>query len=108
MHLDISGLRRRRQVLKILDHIEQRHQLMPTIVMGDTNEWRPTSRSLSDFDERFEVAQCGASFHSRKPVAALDRIIVDRRFAILEAGVHSSPAARRASDHLPIWAKIAT
>ncbi len=107
MHLDISGLRRRRQVLKILDHIEQRHQVMPTIVMGDTNEWRPSPRTLSDFDERFEVAQCGPSFHSRRPVAALDRIIVDRRFAILEAGVHSSAAALRASDHLPIWAKIA-
>ena len=106
MHLDLSGLRRRRQVLKILDHIEQRHAVMPTIVMGDTNEWRPKGRSLSDFDERFEVAQCGLSFHSRKPVAALDRIIVDRRFSILEAGVHNSEAARRASDHLPIWARL--
>ncbi len=106
MHLDLSGLRRRRQVLKILDHIEQRHRVMPTIVMGDTNEWRLRGASLAEFDERFEIAKCGLSFHSRKPVAALDRIIVDRRFTILESGVHISEAARRASDHLPIWAKL--
>lgn len=107
MHLDLSGLRRRRQVLAILDHIEQRHRAMPTIVMGDTNEWRVNGPVLREFDERFAIADCGPSFHSRKPVAALDRIIVDRRFAITEAGVHMSEAARTASDHLPIWARLA-
>lgn len=107
MHLDLSGLMRRQQVVAILDHIERRHRKMPTIVMGDTNEWRKDGgASLAEFDARFEVARCGPSFHSRKPVAALDRIIVDRDFSIVAAGVHSSPAARQASDHLPIWAKI--
>lgn len=109
MHLDLSGLRRRKQIVAILEHIEARHREMPTIVMGDTNEWRKNGgASLSAFDQRFEIAHCGPSFHSRKPMVALDRIIVDRRFAIVEAGVHSSAAARTASDHLPIWAKIAT
>jgi endonuclease/exonuclease/phosphatase family metal-dependent hydrolase len=74
--------------------------------MGDTNEWRPSPRTLSDFDERFEVAQCGPSFHSRKPVAALDRILVDRSLRIEEAGVHSSAESRKASDHLPVWARL--
>jgi endonuclease/exonuclease/phosphatase family metal-dependent hydrolase len=106
MHLDLSGLRRRQQVLKILGHIEQRHSVMPTIVMGDTNEWRLRGKSLAGFDERFEIAKCGPSFHSRKPMAELDRIIVDREFSILEAGVHCSEAAQKASDHLPIWARI--
>jgi endonuclease/exonuclease/phosphatase family metal-dependent hydrolase len=106
MHLDLSGLRRRRQVLAILDHIEQRHRTMPTIVMGDTNEWRVNGPVLREFDQRFAIADCGPSFHSRKPVAALDRIIVDRRFTIAEAGVHMSEAARTASDHLPIWARL--
>nr|WP_294850950.1 endonuclease/exonuclease/phosphatase family protein [uncultured Sphingomonas sp.] len=106
MHLDLSGLRRRRQVMKILDHVEQRHRAMPTIVMGDTNEWRANSPTIRAFDERFAIADCGPSFHSRKPMIPLDRIIVDRRFAILEAGVHMSDCARVASDHLPIWARI--
>lgn len=107
MHLDLSGIRRRQQVLRILDHIERRHRAMPTVIMGDTNEWRSTGRTLNAFDERFAIADCGPSFHSRKPVAPLDRIIVDRRFTIAEAGVHMSDAARTASDHLPVWARLA-
>lgn len=107
MHLDISGLRRRRQVVKILDHVERRHRAMPTIIMGDTNEWRANSATLKAFDERFAIADCGPSFHSRRPLVPLDRIIVDRQFDIVEAGVHKSDCARTASDHLPIWARIA-
>jgi len=107
MHLDLSGLRRRQQVLKILDHIEQRHRAMPTVIMGDTNEWRLNGPVLREFDERFAIGEGGPSFHSRKPVAALDRIIVDRQFRIAEAGVNMSDAARTASDHLPIWARLA-
>lgn len=107
MHLDLSGLRRRRQVMRILDHVEKRHRAMPTIVMGDTNEWRANSATMRVFDERFAVADCGPSFHSRKPLIPLDRIIVDRRFKIMEAGVHRSDSARVASDHLPIWARVA-
>ena len=106
MHLDISGLRRRQQIVRILGHIEARHRVMPTIIMGDTNEWRARSPGLREFDGRFVIADCGPSFHSRKPVAPLDRIIVDRRFTIAEAGVHMSDAARTASDHLPVWARL--
>jgi len=39
-------------------------------------------------------------------VAALDRIIVHKDLNIEAAGVHMSAAARRASDHLPIWARV--
>ena len=36
----------------------------------------------------------------------LDRIIVHRDLNVEAAGVHMSAAARRASDHLPIWARV--
>jgi endonuclease/exonuclease/phosphatase family metal-dependent hydrolase len=39
-------------------------------------------------------------------VAPLDRIIVHRDLKIESAGVHMSETARRASDHLPIWARV--
>jgi endonuclease/exonuclease/phosphatase family metal-dependent hydrolase len=39
-------------------------------------------------------------------VATLDRIIVHRDLSIEAAGVHMSATARRASDHLPIWARL--
>jgi len=106
MHLDLSGLWRRRQVRSILDAIAARPQKMPTVLMGDTNEWRTAASCLADFEPEFHVAPTGPSFHARHPVAALDRIIVHKDLNIEAAGVHMSPAARRASDHLPIWARL--
>jgi endonuclease/exonuclease/phosphatase family metal-dependent hydrolase len=106
MHLDLSGLWRRRQIQSILEAIAARPQKMPTILMGDTNEWRDASATLKDFRAGYRIAPTGPSFHSRHPIASLDRIIVDRDMEIDEAGVHASKAARRASDHLPIWARV--
>ncbi len=106
MHLDLSGLWRRRQIGAILDAIAERPQKMPTVLMGDTNEWRDAASCLKDLGPDYHVAPTGPSFHSRHPVAPLDRIIVARELSIDAAGVHMSDAARRASDHLPIWARL--
>jgi endonuclease/exonuclease/phosphatase family metal-dependent hydrolase len=107
MHLDLSGLWRRRQMRAILEAIHRRPHGMPTILMGDTNEWRDAGACLQELNGRYRVAPTGPSFHSRRPFAALDRIIIDNRLAIEAAGVHASPDARKASDHLPIWARVA-
>ncbi|HEX8842500.1 MAG TPA: endonuclease/exonuclease/phosphatase family protein [Sphingomicrobium sp.] len=106
MHLDLSGLWRRRQMRTILETIARRPQKMPTILMGDTNEWRTEAGVLREIEPDFHVAPTGPSFHARHPVAQLDRIIVDKELNIEAAGVHMSAAARRASDHLPIWARV--
>ena len=107
MHLDLSGLWRRRQMRTILESIFKRPHKMPTILMGDTNEWRDAGACLKELNGSYRVAPTGPSFHSRRPFAALDRIIVDQSLAIEAAGVHASVEARRASDHLPIWARVA-
>ncbi len=106
MHLDLSGLWRRRQMRAIFDAVADRPQKMPTILMGDTNEWRIAGGCLKELPPEFRMAPTGPSFHSRHPLASLDRIIVDGDLRIDAAGVHMSPAARRASDHLPIWARL--
>jgi endonuclease/exonuclease/phosphatase family metal-dependent hydrolase len=106
MHLDLSGLWRRRQMRAIVESIRRRPQKMPTVLMGDTNEWRTVAGCLHDLEPEFHIAPTGPSFHARHPVARLDRIIVDRALNIEAAGVHMSPVARRASDHLPIWARV--
>ena len=106
MHLDLSGLWRRRQMRAILDAIARRPQKMPTVLMGDTNEWRTVAGCLKELEPEFHIASTGPSFHARHPVAALDRIIVHKDLSIEDAGVHDTAIARRASDHLPIWAKI--
>jgi endonuclease/exonuclease/phosphatase family metal-dependent hydrolase len=105
LHLDLSGLWRRRQLKAIFEAIADRPQKMPTVIMGDTNEWRIAGGCLKELPDGFRIAPTGPSFHSRHPVAALDRIIVDD-LRIDAAGVHMSPAARTASDHLPIWARL--
>lgn len=105
MHLDLSGLWRKRQARRILAHVEARHARMPTIIMGDTNEWRDGG-CLDDFGTRFRAVACGPSFHSRRPVAKLDRILIDERIDLVEAGVHTTATAKNASDHLPVWAKL--
>jgi endonuclease/exonuclease/phosphatase family metal-dependent hydrolase len=106
MHLDLSGLWRRRQMRAILEAIARRPQKMPTVLMGDTNEWRTVAGCLNDLEPEFHIAPTGPSFHARHPVAQLDRIIVHKDLSIEAAGVHMSSVARRASDHLPIWAKV--
>lgn len=105
MHLDLSGLHRRRQGHAIIAALNE-HPARPTIIMGDTNEWRPHGGCLADFAHKFRIAPTGPSFHSRRPVGRLDRIMVGDGIEIANCGVHQSPLATRASDHLPVWADI--
>jgi len=106
MHLDLSGLWRRRQAAAILHHVSHHRDASPTVLMGDLNEWSAALGCLRDFGRDFAVAPTGPSFHARRPVARLDRILVSPDLAVLDCGVHLSAAARRASDHLPIWATV--
>ncbi|WP_315760042.1 endonuclease/exonuclease/phosphatase family protein [Sphingomonas sp. Y38-1Y] len=107
MHLDLSGLWRRRQAKAVLDHLADASDAMPSVMMGDLNEWRPTAGCLQDFARSHSIAETGPSFHAKRPVGRLDRIMVSPGLTIAECGVHVSPAARVASDHLPIWALLA-
>ncbi|TPG42492.1 endonuclease [Sphingomonas koreensis] len=106
MHLDLSGLWRRRQAHAIMSHIDTSNHRHPTVLMGDLNEWSATTGCLRDFGRVYRIADTGPSFHARRPVARLDRIMVSPDLAVAGCGVHDSAAARRASDHLPIWATL--
>ncbi len=106
MHLDLSGLWRRRQAHTILHHVATCSTHHPTVMMGDLNEWSRQAGCLRDFCHDFTSAETGPSFHARRPVARLDRILVSREWRIAECGVHMSAAARKASDHLPVWARL--
>lgn len=107
MHLDLSGLWRRRQARTILQELEDREGDPPTVLMGDLNEWSAHGGCLRDFGHTHRFAHTGRSFHARRPVVGLDRIMVGRGVTVLASGAHHSARARRASDHLPIWARVA-
>lgn len=106
MHLDLSGLWRRRQAHAIIAHLESSAERHPTVLMGDLNEWSAQSGCLRDFAQHFHFADTGKSFHARRPVARLDRIMASHDLRIADAGVHESLSARTASDHLPVWATV--
>ncbi|MDX3900870.1 MAG: endonuclease/exonuclease/phosphatase family protein [Sphingobium sp.] len=106
MHLDLSGLWRRRQAAAVIN-IAAQAAAMPTVLMGDLNEWSADRGCLADFARHYSFAPCGRSFHARRPVARLDRIMYCGRLRLVDCGVHDSAAARKASDHLPIWAELA-
>lgn len=105
MHLDLSGIRRRHQARAILSHVAAAESL-PTVLMGDCNEWRPRGGCLADFCEHHVPLDTGHSFHSRRPVARLDRIFASPDLLPCAAGTHRSALATRASDHLPVWAEL--
>ena len=106
MHLDLSGLWRRKQAAAILSHVAASARHYPTVMMGDLNEWSRHAGCLRDFRHGFRMAETGPSFHARRPIARLDRIMVSADWSILDCGVHHSPTSRTASDHLPIWAEL--
>jgi endonuclease/exonuclease/phosphatase family metal-dependent hydrolase len=106
MHLDLSGLWRRRQARAILTHLEERAGAPSTILMGDLNEWSAGGGCLRDFAADHDLAPCGRSFHARRPIASLDRIMVSRDLKVVDSGAHRTALSRRASDHLPIWADL--
>ncbi len=106
MHLDLSGLWRRKQAHAILHDVDGCQPPLPSVLMGDLNEWTPKSGCLRDFGRNHRFAETGPSFHARHPVGRLDRIMVSSELRIVESGTHLSAAARKASDHLPIWATL--
>jgi endonuclease/exonuclease/phosphatase family metal-dependent hydrolase len=105
-HLDLSGLWRRRQIRAILAHLDAAPHHMPTVIMGDFNQWSDRG-ALSEFAfHHHRLVKTPPSFHSRKPMARLDRIIVSHDIVVDAADAHNSPLAKMASDHLPLWAEI--
>jgi len=107
MHLDLSGLRRRRQVHAICAHMDVADDPLPGVLMGDFNEWAPRGGALAAFAPAYCVLAPGRSFPARRPLGMLDRIVVSAGdWEIGACGVHHSALAAQASDHLPVWARI--
>jgi len=103
-HLALADRTRHRQVRALLKHpLLQRG---PTLLLGDMNAWRqcPATRALAKGMVEVGV-EFPMSFPAARPVLALDRIYMTGvKLIAIEA--HDSPAAQRASDHLPVVARI--
>ena len=106
MHLGLVGLWRERQAAAVLHYLEKLEEKLPTVIMGDLNQWSTEGGALAHFAATHNVVAPGPSFHASRPMLALDRIITDLDFVVDASGVHSSAQALRASDHLPVWADL--
>jgi endonuclease/exonuclease/phosphatase family metal-dependent hydrolase len=104
-HLALGDRTRHRQVRSLLDH--PRLQGGPTLLLGDLNAWRrcKATRALDDELGVHAGQPWPLSFPAARPVLALDRIY-GRGAQIVSIAAHASLAARRASDHLPIVARV--
>lgn len=76
------------------------------VLAGDFNEWGPRRKTIRLLDARLGPSGAVRSWPSRFPLFALDRIWWQPRGAPVELRAHRSPAARRASDHLPVTARL--
>ena len=106
MHLGLVGLWRKRQALAVLRHLEALEEKLPTVIMGDLNQWTTEGGALAHFAKTHNIVAPGPSFHASRPLLELDRIITDLDFVVEQAGVHTSAQARLGSDHLPVWARL--
>ena len=104
-HLSLVDRTRERQVQSLLQHPEL--NAGPAVLLGDMNAWRrcKATRTLDDEFSRHHNRKWPASFPARRPVLALDRIY-SLNAEVKEVYSHNTPSARRASDHLPVVARV--
>jgi len=104
-HLGLLPGERRKQVRRLLDLLGD-HRSDVVVLCGDINEWFAVGRPLRWLHARLGRTATVPTFPSAFPVFALDRIWVHPHAALAALTAHASPAARRASDHLPLLADI--
>jgi endonuclease/exonuclease/phosphatase family metal-dependent hydrolase len=104
-HLGLRPSERREQIQRLLRVLEGDRPL-PTVLMGDINEWFLWGRPLKWMHKHFEETPALATFPSRFPLFALDRLWVKPKNLLMKMEVHSTPLARMASDHLPLKAEL--
>ncbi|MEZ5887189.1 MAG: endonuclease/exonuclease/phosphatase family protein [Paracoccaceae bacterium] len=104
VHLGLIGRYRRLQLAAIGAFLSHR-PTMPTAVIGDFNEW--SQRGGADgLGPGFHLHAPGPSFPAARPLARLDRIAAGQGLHLVDIGTIDRGAARSASDHLPIWARV--
>lgn len=94
-----------RNLLRLMDKIEAR-TTNPVFLMGDINEWKPTSNLTRHLNQLMKKVPCGATFPSFRPLLRLDRVWHDSLFKVT-AHVLRDSDVRGLSDHLPLLIEAA-
>jgi endonuclease/exonuclease/phosphatase family metal-dependent hydrolase len=104
-HLGLLPSERGEQIERLLAAVRAQPSL-PTVLLGDLNEWFLRRGSLRWLHDHFGESPARATFPSPFPVLALDRCWVTPARALRHICVHRSRTARIASDHLPLLAEL--
>lgn len=92
-----------RAILALLDRLPP----LPTLLMGDLNEWKSgPGTPLADLGRHFVLPDPVPSFPTRRPFLSLDRMMATADGHLSDLRAHNTPLARRASDHLPLTARL--
>ncbi|ANT59758.1 metal-dependent hydrolase [Salipiger sp. CCB-MM3] len=102
-HLGLLRRYRLKQMSEIRDHLGDLRA--EAAIFGDFNEWSDV-RGYEPWERDFTLTLPGRSYHASRPFVALDGVAYGSSLTLHAAGVEQSGAARRASDHLPIWAEL--
>ena len=106
VHLGLRRSERRFQWRRLTVAIAEGSLDMPTIVLGDMNEWYRGSRMMREAHDAFGEPPAPAAFPSFAPLLALTRIWVRPRAALESIVTHRTELTRKASDHLPLKATL--
>ena len=111
-HLGLWSRERRRQVerLRLVLAEHDRNDgaaVRPTLFTGDFNCWGAGQRMLCDLGAPLDRQHRPRSFPAAWPTMALDRIWSVPDAVIGGVAVHRTPLSLRASDHLPVVARLA-
>ncbi len=107
-HLSLTQILRLTQLRTISQHIFRKKD-MPTVLVGDLNEWRPwggLALSPQLLGQRFD-GPSKATFPIKRPFLPLDRALASPPARVLDTQVLDGPGIRMASDHRPLAAQIA-
>ena len=106
-HLSLSQMLRWAQMRVIAQHM-QRGPSVPTVLIGDLNEWRPWG-GLIFAQRRFGAAFQGPAkptFPVNSPILPLDRVLTTGGAQVISTQVLDSAGIRATSDHRPLAAKV--
>jgi endonuclease/exonuclease/phosphatase family metal-dependent hydrolase len=101
-HLGLRSTERRAQVQKLLSKVTDS---MPSMILGDLNEWIPMSRTMRSLTHQFGKTGAPRTFPSLFPVLPLDRIWSSHGI-FTSMSAYMTRLSRIASDHLPIRATL--
>ena len=106
-HLGLAEKERHWQINHLLrHHLFRESANLPTLIVGDMNDWRNSLRTGTLASHEFHQATHPPSrfctFPAWLPAGSLDKAFANNQIIVRHAQVVRTALAKRASDHLPI------